>query len=61
MDPAERKRLFISSTPRVFPRRTVRAPVPWHGAYRSAKRWNEEHLYTVNPMMLALEDLWFSE
>lgn len=59
MDPEERKRLFIESTPRLFPQRAIRAPVPWHGAYKSAKKWNEEHLHTVNPMVLSLEQLWF--
>ncbi|XP_069920753.1 dynein axonemal heavy chain 3 isoform X2 [Oryctolagus cuniculus] len=61
MDPMERKRLFINSVPRMFPQRVIRAPVPWHSAYRNAKKWNEEHLHTVNPMMLSLKDLWFTE
>uniref|UniRef100_A0A8C2VP56 Dynein axonemal heavy chain 3 n=1 Tax=Chinchilla lanigera TaxID=34839 RepID=A0A8C2VP56_CHILA len=61
MDPMERKRLFIESVPRLFPRRVIRAPVPWHGAYRSAHRWNMDHLHTVNPMMLILKELWFTE
>ncbi|XP_070269812.1 dynein axonemal heavy chain 3 [Myotis yumanensis] len=61
MDPEEKKRLFIESTPRLFPQRAIRAPVPWHGAYKSAKKWNEEHLHTVNPMVLILEQLWFEE
>ncbi|KFO22025.1 Dynein heavy chain 3, axonemal [Fukomys damarensis] len=61
MDPMERKRLFIESIPRLFPHRVIRAPVPWHSAYRSAHKWNEEHLHTVNPMMLILKELWFTE
>ncbi|XP_011917766.1 PREDICTED: dynein heavy chain 3, axonemal [Cercocebus atys] len=61
MDPMERKRLFIESIPRLFPQRVIRAPVPWHSVYRSAKKWNEEHLHTVNPMMLRLKELWFAE
>ncbi|XP_021567967.1 dynein heavy chain 3, axonemal [Carlito syrichta] len=61
MDPMERKRLFIKSMPRMFPQRVIRAPVPWHSVYRSAKKWNEEHLHTVNPMMLSLKELWFAE
>ncbi|XP_055265604.1 dynein axonemal heavy chain 3 [Moschus berezovskii] len=61
MDPMERKRLFIQSIPRAFPQRVIRAPVPWHSVYRNAKKWNEEHLHTVNPMMLSLKQLWFSE
>ncbi|XP_047390171.1 dynein axonemal heavy chain 3 isoform X4 [Sciurus carolinensis] len=61
MDPLEKKRLFIESIPRMFPQRVIRAPVPWHSVYRSAKKWNEEHLHTVNPMMLVLKNLWFEE
>ncbi|XP_073915702.1 dynein axonemal heavy chain 3 isoform X2 [Castor canadensis] len=61
MDPMERKRLFIESIPRVFPLRVIRAPVPWHNVYQNAKKWNEEHLHIVNPMMLNLKELWFSE
>ncbi|KAH0504188.1 Dynein heavy chain 3, axonemal [Microtus ochrogaster] len=61
MDPMEKKRLFIESIPRLFPHRVIRAPVPWHNVYQSAKRWNEEHLHTVNPMMHNLKELWFAE
>ncbi|XP_060028831.1 dynein axonemal heavy chain 3 isoform X1 [Erinaceus europaeus] len=61
MDPAEKSRLFIKSIPHVFPQRVIRAPVPWHGVYMNAKKWNEEHLYTVNPIMLSLKKLWSSE
>uniref|UniRef100_A0A4X1VAV2 Dynein axonemal heavy chain 3 n=1 Tax=Sus scrofa TaxID=9823 RepID=A0A4X1VAV2_PIG len=61
MDPMERKRLFIESIPHLFPQRVIRAPVPWHSVYRNAKKWNEEHLHTVNPMILSLKELWFAE
>ncbi|XP_012645608.2 dynein axonemal heavy chain 3 [Microcebus murinus] len=61
MDPMERKRLVIEGIPRTFPQRVIRAPVPWHSVYKSAKKWNEEHLHTVNPMMLCLKELWFAE
>ncbi|KAM7329251.1 hypothetical protein ACRRTK_010864 [Alexandromys fortis] len=61
MDPMEKKRLFIESIPRLFPHRVIRAPVPWHNVYQSAKKWNEEHLHTVNPMMYNLKELWFTE
>lgn len=61
MDPLEKKRLFIESIPRMFPQRVIRAPVPWHSTYRNTKKWNEEHLHTVNPMMLILKNLWFEE
>lgn len=61
MDPLEKKRLFIQSIPRLFPHRVIRAPVPWHNIYQNVKKWNEEHLHTVNPMMYTLKELWFSE
>ncbi|NWJ00116.1 DYH3 protein, partial [Crypturellus undulatus] len=61
MDPAERERLFIGNTPRPFPRRVVRAPVPWHSSYREVKSWNETNLFTVNPLMHTLQQLWLSE
>ncbi|XP_010216373.1 PREDICTED: dynein heavy chain 3, axonemal [Tinamus guttatus] len=61
MDPAERERLFIGNTPRPFPRRVVRAPVPWHSSYQEAKSWNETNLFTVNPLMHTLQQLWLSE
>ncbi|XP_009876528.1 PREDICTED: dynein heavy chain 3, axonemal [Apaloderma vittatum] len=61
MDPAERERLFIRSTLSPFPWRVIRAPVPWHSSYKEAKSWNERNLVRVNPLMLTLQDLWFSE
>uniref|UniRef100_A0A8C0FZW3 Uncharacterized protein n=1 Tax=Chelonoidis abingdonii TaxID=106734 RepID=A0A8C0FZW3_CHEAB len=61
MDPAERERLFIGNIPRSFPQRVIRAPVPWHSVYQDIKSWNENHLFTVNPMMLMLQHLWFTE
>ncbi|NXN55853.1 DYH3 protein, partial [Rynchops niger] len=61
MDPAERERLCIGSTPRPFPLRVVRAPVPWHSSYEEVKRWNEMNLFIVNPLMPTLQQLWLSE
>ncbi|XP_074137054.1 dynein axonemal heavy chain 3 isoform X2 [Sminthopsis crassicaudata] len=61
MDPQEKERLSINNTPRVFPQRIIRAPVPWNKDYKAAKLWNEDHLFIVNPMMLILKELWFSE
>ncbi|XP_066834006.1 dynein axonemal heavy chain 3 isoform X6 [Anser cygnoides] len=61
MDPAERERLLIRSTPRPFPQRVIRAPVPWHSSYEEAKSWNENNLFTVNPLMYTLQQLWLSE
>ncbi|NXN32332.1 DYH3 protein, partial [Nycticryphes semicollaris] len=61
LDPAERERLDIGSTPRPFPQRVVRAPVPWHSSYQEVKSWNERHLLIVNPLMPTLQQLWISE
>ncbi|KAJ7400487.1 hypothetical protein BTVI_105082 [Pitangus sulphuratus] len=61
MDPAERERLSIRSTPRPFPRRVVCAPVPWHSSYGETKTWNERNLFVVNSLMLTLQELWLSE
>ncbi|NXN95540.1 DYH3 protein, partial [Rhinopomastus cyanomelas] len=61
MDPAERERLFIGSTPRPFLPRVVRAPVPWHSSYVEAKSWNEKNLSRMNPLMPTLQQLWMSQ
>ncbi|XP_074775748.1 dynein axonemal heavy chain 3 [Athene noctua] len=61
MDPDERERLFIGSTPRPFPQRVVRAPVPWHSSYEEVKSWNEKNLFVVNPLMPTLQQLWLSQ
>uniref|UniRef100_A0A8C0FKF3 Uncharacterized protein n=1 Tax=Bubo bubo TaxID=30461 RepID=A0A8C0FKF3_BUBBB len=61
LDPAERERLFIGSTPRPFPQRVVRAPVPWHRSYEEVKSWNERNLFIVNPLMPTLQQLWLSQ
>ncbi|XP_074409026.1 dynein axonemal heavy chain 3 isoform X4 [Zonotrichia albicollis] len=61
LDPAERKRLSIQSTPRPFPRRIICAPVPWHSSYEESKSWNESNLFIVNSMMPVLQELWLSQ
>ncbi|KAM9012434.1 dynein axonemal heavy chain 3 [Ara ararauna] len=61
MDPAEKERLLIGSTPCPFPQRVVRAPVPWHSSYIEAKSWNERNLFIVNPLMPTLQQLWLSQ
>ncbi|XP_053327633.1 dynein axonemal heavy chain 3 [Spea bombifrons] len=60
-DRDERERLLIANTPPVYPRRVIRAPVPWHVSYGNAHQWNRDHLFTVNPMMLSLQELWLNE
>uniref|UniRef100_A0A8C3QX22 Uncharacterized protein n=1 Tax=Cyanoderma ruficeps TaxID=181631 RepID=A0A8C3QX22_9PASS len=61
LDPAERKRLSIQSTPRPFPRRIICAPVPWHSSYKETKSWNESNLFIVNSLMPTLQELWLSQ
>ncbi|XP_058476444.1 dynein axonemal heavy chain 3-like [Solea solea] len=58
MDPSERQRLSISNIPKSFQRSVIRAPVPWTENYRSAFMWQSQHLFTVNPVMIMLRDVW---
>ncbi|KAJ8245818.1 hypothetical protein GJAV_G00260630 [Gymnothorax javanicus] len=60
-DSSERQRLSISHVPKPFPRRVIRGPVPWSSSCTEAKSWLTEHLFTVNPMMLHLQDLWLNQ
>ncbi|KAJ0065368.1 hypothetical protein NL108_007569, partial [Boleophthalmus pectinirostris] len=60
MYPSERQRLSIGCIPQPFPQRLIRAPVPWAHSYRQAKDWQEQHLFTVSPVMLLLQDAWIN-
>uniref|UniRef100_A0A8C4DXT9 Dynein axonemal heavy chain 3 n=1 Tax=Dicentrarchus labrax TaxID=13489 RepID=A0A8C4DXT9_DICLA len=60
MDPSERQRLSISSIPKPFPRRVIRAPVPWATSYKEAHKWQSQHLFTVSPIMVLLQDVWLN-
>jgi len=57
-DPSERKRLKIKQVARPFPRRTIRAPVPWHQSAGAAATYLESELFITNPIMLQLLELW---
>lgn len=57
-DSEEKERLHIKWTPRSYPQRIIRAPVPWHAGYHERKKWNLTNLFTVNPTMLELQRLW---
>ncbi|KAJ8399893.1 hypothetical protein AAFF_G00406230 [Aldrovandia affinis] len=59
-DPFERQRLFIPNVPHPFPRRVIRGPIPWASSYKEAQSWQTQHLFTINPMMLHLQDLWLN-
>ncbi|XP_040928837.1 dynein axonemal heavy chain 3 isoform X2 [Betta splendens] len=58
MDPSERQRLSISSIPKPFPRRVIRAPLPWAMSFRMAHIWQSQHLFTVSRIMVLLHDIW---
>ncbi|GAA6232467.1 dynein heavy chain 3, axonemal [Lates japonicus] len=60
MDPSERQRLSISGIPKPFPRRVIRAPVPWATSYREAHVWQSQHLFTVSHIMILLQDVWLN-
>ncbi|KAL8585021.1 Dynein heavy chain 3, axonemal [Nucella lapillus] len=60
-DPEEKVRLHIAATPKPWPHRVIRAPVPWHDTYQAMKEWNEESLFLTNPVMLKLQNLWFDQ
>ncbi|KAM7373014.1 hypothetical protein PAMP_007900 [Pampus punctatissimus] len=60
MDLSERQRLSISSIPMPFPRRVIRAPVPWAATYREAQTWQSQHLFTISHIMVLLQDVWLN-
>lgn len=60
-DPAERARLEIENVPQPFPRRTIRAPVPWHRDAARAAHYLEGELFVTNPIMLQLLEFWVLE
>ncbi|KAI3358460.1 hypothetical protein L3Q82_014895 [Scortum barcoo] len=60
MDPAECHRLSISSVPKPFPRRLIRAPVPWAANYKEAHMWQSQHLFTISQIMVLLQDVWLN-
>lgn len=60
MDPSELQRLSISSVPKPFPRRVIRAPVPWAASYQEAHTWQSQHLFTVSHIMVLLQDVWLN-
>ncbi|MEQ2235692.1 hypothetical protein ILYODFUR_004863 [Ilyodon furcidens] len=58
MDPSECQRVSISSIPKPFPRRVIRAPVPWALSCIEARMWQSKHLLTVCPIMVLLKQVW---
>ncbi|XP_014679298.1 PREDICTED: dynein heavy chain 3, axonemal-like [Priapulus caudatus] len=57
-DPHERVRLKVYASPRTFPLRLVRAPVPWRDAFSNAKQCLSQHLFITNPVMQRLHNLY---
>ncbi|XP_065898705.1 dynein axonemal heavy chain 3-like isoform X2 [Dysidea avara] len=57
-DPAELTRLKINSVPQPFPRKTIRAPVPWHDSFTSAWEAQNTQLFITNAVMKELRNLW---
>ena len=57
-DPSERERVFILNVPQPFPNRVIRGPVPWSRSFHQVHNWHIQHLFTVNPMMFHLQNLW---
>ena len=60
-DPEERKRLNIQTLPAYYPPIIIRAPVPWHSSYVTSSQLLDHKLYTCNPVLLSLRDLWEAE
>ncbi|XP_030596674.1 dynein heavy chain 3, axonemal isoform X2 [Archocentrus centrarchus] len=60
MDPSELHRLSISSVPQPFPKRVIRAPVPWGTSYRDAHTWQSQHLFAVTHIMFLLQNMWLN-
>ena len=58
LDQSERTRLNIKATQRPFPKRTYRAPVPWHDTFAYQKEFCDEHVHSINEMMLMVQNLW---
>lgn len=60
MDPSELYRLSVCSVPQPFPKRVIRAPVPWATSYRDAHMWQSQYLFAVTHIMLLLQDMWLN-
>ncbi|XP_046326217.1 dynein axonemal heavy chain 3-like [Haliotis rufescens] len=60
-DQDERDRLHIAWTPKPFPLRLIRAPVPWHQSYHQAHNFNLNHLFITNSIMHDLQNIWFDQ
>nr|XP_043909238.1 dynein axonemal heavy chain 3-like [Solea senegalensis] len=55
IDPSKLKQLSISKIPKPHLRQ-----VYWAATYRKALEWQNQHVFTVNPIMILLQDVWLS-
>lgn len=60
-DSAEMARLRIAAVPQAFPRRTLRAPIPWHSCMEQVREAQSHQLFTTNTTMRQLQQLWHSK
>ncbi|CAH8492971.1 unnamed protein product, partial [Dicrocoelium dendriticum] len=61
LDPAERKRLFVSWIPVPYPSYVVRSPVPWHAVRQKAFQFCQKSLFTPCALTLAIQQIWQTE
>ena len=61
IDTMEMKRLRIESIPRGFPKRVIRAPVPWHDRFQQAREAQVQQLFITNDIMAELQSLWWNK
>jgi len=57
-DEKEKQRLHISAIPKIFKNNCIRAPVPWHQIYKATKEQIGATLFTINPVMIELQNIW---
>lgn len=60
-DEKEKERMFIKRIPKQFLSQCLRAPVPWSNIYQTSKCYIEKHLFITNPIMGALQNLWYEK
>ncbi|TNM97969.1 hypothetical protein fugu_014215 [Takifugu bimaculatus] len=58
LDPSERRRLAVYNVPTPFPKRVIRAPVPWESGYKESCAWIKNHLFAVSAMTIVLQNIW---
>ncbi|KAI3380917.1 hypothetical protein SNEBB_002522 [Seison nebaliae] len=58
IDPTEKGRLNINSTPRDYSIKTIRAPVAWHKRYKQGKSSLQLRLHNSNPIVLTIRRMW---